>query len=256
MNPEIQTFTSIKPLGTNSIEHFLPLVTCFHFLKLMNSTGDSVGFDRYFYANVTNKSFYETSFGIFYRANNLLASSLGLIAICLLFYMIRYKTPTSFRPYSKLLYLCLAVDLYCLLSFFVSQSRYKITPTFSITVYDGFVSLLNRRGQCYYQYLHPLVPVIQSLLLPIFAIYRHYHIKNKIAPNTKKLMIYSSIALIPVIIGLIIPTFSKCVTQEITTDAILSWKAETPIRMLFGSCSPKQTNSTISRVFVSSSRVN
>ncbi|KAI6216213.1 hypothetical protein M3Y95_01291500 [Aphelenchoides besseyi] len=195
----------------------------------MNSTGDSVGFDRYFYANVTDESFYETPFGIFCRANILLASSLGLIVTCLLFYMIRYKSPTSFRPYSKLLYLCLALDLYCLLFFLVSQPRFKITPSLGITVYSGVVCLLNQRGQCYFNYVGALVPVMQSLILPVFAFYRHHHIKNKMAPSTKKLVMYSFIALIPVIIGLIIPTFSKCVTQEITTDVILSWKAETPL---------------------------
>ncbi|KAI6193621.1 hypothetical protein M3Y96_01038100 [Aphelenchoides besseyi] len=196
----------------------------------MNSTGDAVEFVRYFYANVTNKSFYETPFGIFYRANNLLASSLGLIAICLLFYMIRFKTPPSFRPYSKLLYLSLAMDLYCVPILALNQlvCSYKY-----IIVLGGVGSLLNKSSQCYLQIICTLVPQIQMLLLPIFALYRHKHIKNKIAPDTNQLLTCCFVAAIPLVPSVITSSHSECTNQKITTDILLSWYVETPLPEVF-----------------------
>ncbi|KAI6218605.1 hypothetical protein M3Y95_01160400 [Aphelenchoides besseyi] len=74
---------------------------------------------------------------------------------------------------------------------------------------------------------------MQCLLLPIFALYRHVHIKNKIAPSTGSLMLYSSVALIPLIFSLMTSALSGCTTQQITTDLILSWPVETPLPRVF-----------------------
>ncbi|KAI6217239.1 hypothetical protein M3Y95_01229400 [Aphelenchoides besseyi] len=195
----------------------------------MSSLNDTVEFDRYFYANVTNQSFDQTPTGIFYRINNMVSFGVGLISICLYFYMIRFKTPRSFRAYSKLLTFCLIVDASCCILYFCGQSRYKGSTSYGITVFDGPASLLDRKGQCLFQYFYLLLPPMQSLALSIIAFYRHQHVKYKVAPSTRQLLMYVAIATIPLVLSIIFSSISGYETQEITVEIIRSWPPETPL---------------------------
>ncbi|KAI6211037.1 hypothetical protein M3Y96_00390900 [Aphelenchoides besseyi] len=87
----------------------------------MQSQNPYVG-DSFYFANRTNLSFGETTFGLIHRWNFILATIFGLIPTLILFYLIFYQTPTNFRPYSKLLLIFAFVDFYFLCCFFWCQT--------------------------------------------------------------------------------------------------------------------------------------
>lgn len=82
---------------------------------IINSDNPFV-WNEYQFSNLTNLPYNKTTLYYFHIINNLLAFTIGAFLMCLLSYCISRKTPLNFKPYSKMLWLCVATDSIILLT--------------------------------------------------------------------------------------------------------------------------------------------
>jgi hypothetical protein len=67
-------------------------------------------FNEYFFASTTSVPYEDTVFSLVHRTNNYAAAILGGASILLVWYLIRFRTPTHFKQFSKMLLLCTITD--------------------------------------------------------------------------------------------------------------------------------------------------
>lgn len=74
-----------------------------------------------YFANKVKEPYNQTAFYYFHTISTISATLFGTFFICLLSYLITYKTPQHFRPYSKMVMLCVIGDSSIIISNFLFQ---------------------------------------------------------------------------------------------------------------------------------------
>ncbi|KAI6223382.1 hypothetical protein M3Y95_00884300 [Aphelenchoides besseyi] len=67
--------------------------------------------NEYFFVNVNNHPFAESTFAVVHRVNNLVSGLVATIASLLLLYCALYRSPWNFRYYSKMIILGVFIDM-------------------------------------------------------------------------------------------------------------------------------------------------
>lgn len=76
--------------------------------------------DEFYFSNATAYS--ETTISLAHKICNIAAFFIGMSLVGLLIFLIVFKTPRHFRPYSKMVFLCALTDSIILICDFLCQS--------------------------------------------------------------------------------------------------------------------------------------
>lgn len=73
--------------------------------------------DEFYFTNAIAYS--ETTLSLIHKISNISAFLIGMSLVCVLLFLIFFKTPSHFRPYSKMVFLCALTDSIILISDFL-----------------------------------------------------------------------------------------------------------------------------------------
>lgn len=75
-----------------------------------------------FFQNRSHVVYSQTGVYLFFRINFIFSSIFGLLGVAYVVWLVMYRTPTHFKPYSKMLLLCAGSDVYVILGDFLCQT--------------------------------------------------------------------------------------------------------------------------------------
>lgn len=78
-------------------------------------------FNEYFFSNVTQTPYNQTTFYFIHFLSNILAFCIGSTLVITLSLLIAFKTPTHLKAYSRMLWMAILVDLFVLVVNFTLQ---------------------------------------------------------------------------------------------------------------------------------------